>query len=144
DGEMVEDTVRSPPPPEVPPTRPAPPRTIEAGTDDPEQIRRILRELMRSEVSTVRRELHGRYERGRVVFQNADGSVRTTVSTERFFELINRLKNSIEELEEAIVRQDALLPQAPELVGTVRKMQGSLTTFNFLFSDRSDYFSGKY
>ena len=143
EGEMVPDQ-SAPPARAAPAVRPAPPRTVDVGTDDAGALRAIMVDLLRTEISTVRRDLHGRFERGRVEIQAADGTIANTVSAERFFGMLDRLKVSLEELEEAIVRQDALLPAAPELVANIRRMQGSLTTFNFLFADRSDYFSGKY
>ena len=143
DGDMVADR-SMPPPPSAPAARPAPPRTVDAGTDDAAVVRRVMSELLAHEVSGVRCDLHSRFEGGHVRLVLADGAQGPEVGTDRFFELLNRLKVCLEELEEAIVRKDALLEMTPELVANVRRMQGSLTTFNFLFDDRSDYFSGKY
>ena len=144
DGEMVADKAASTVSSLPPATRPPPPRTVDAGTDDPSQLRRTLRELLANEVSSVRRDMHGRFEGGKLVVHGADGQPATTVPAERFFELIDRMKSTLDELEEAIVRQDKLLEVTPELVGNIRRMQGSFTTFNFLFAERGDYFSGKY
>ena len=144
EGEMVPDQAASPPPPSEPAVRPPPPRTVDAGTDDADVLRRVLVELLANEVSTVRRDMHPRFERGRVTVVGADGQTAVEVTAERFFELLDRMKLCLEELEEAVVRYDALLPVSPELVGNIRRMQGSMTTFNFLFADRGDYFSGKY
>ncbi len=144
EGELVPD--RAPPrtAAEAPATRPPPPRTVDAGTDDAAVLRRILVELLANEVSSVRRDLHPRFEGGRVTLHDGQGDAVGQIKVERFFELLDRVKGALDELEEAVVRQDPLLPLVPELVGNIRRMQGSLTTFNFLFADRGDYFSGKY
>jgi hypothetical protein len=66
------------------------------------------------------------------------------VPAERFFAWLDRLRASLDQLEEAVVeRADGIGESADELRGQVLRMQGSLTTFNLLFADREDYFSGK-
>lgn len=143
EGEMVVDEGASRVPSASPSTRPPPPRTVEVGTDDAAVLRRIMVELLSNEISTVRHDLHSRFDGGRVELIANDGR-KHEVAVERLFGLIDRFKLSLDELEEAIVRQDDLLALAPELIANIRRMQGSLTTFNFLFADRSDYFTGKY
>ena len=54
--------------------------------------------------------------------------------------MLDKLKSSLVELEDAVARSDALLAELPENQKQRGAMQGSFTTFNLLFSGKSDYF----
>ncbi len=128
--------------PKMPVERPPVPREVDVGTDDAAELRRVLVSLLRNEMSSSDREMAGRFEGGKT--EVTDGQ-RTTkrIDNERFFAMLESMRTTMEELEDAIVRSDPLLPLVPELTGYLRRIQGSFTTFNILYAKRSDYFSGK-
>ena len=79
DGEMVEDRpVRTtspsePRPPKQPIERPEVPRNVDVGTDDAAMLRRVIANVLRSEMPATERELHGRFEGGKVEVKATDG-----------------------------------------------------------------------
>lgn len=135
-GEMVEDRPRRAP------IAPAyePPREVDLGDLSPAQLGAALRELI-SEDRGRPRPIHPRFAGGQITLRA--GEQERTHEVERLFLILDRLKNDLERLEDEVSGKEALLPHYKDLVGTLRKAQGSLTTFNFLFADRSDYFSGQ-
>jgi hypothetical protein len=127
----------------TPPARAAAPKTLDLGElRSAEVARYALVELVRHELGRSRRELHPRFKGGKVFAEHGDA--RRVVPAERFFAWLDRLRASLDQLEEAVVeRAEAIGEPADELRSQVLRMQGSLTTFNLLFADREDYFSGK-
>jgi hypothetical protein len=58
--------------------------------------------------------------------------------------MLDRLKTNLELCDRALGEKATQLgADAAELRAQLSRMQGSFTTFNILFSDREDYFSGK-
>jgi hypothetical protein len=68
---------------------------------------------------------------------------RVEISAERFFSFIDRYRSALDACEQAISASPGLGQDKEEIIGMLRRMQGSFTTFNILFADRGDYFSGK-
>lgn len=122
--------------------RPPVPRSVEVGTDDASLLRAALEDAVKADFPVSGRDMMGRFEGGRVKVTAPDGA-EVKLSAERFFELLERFRVSLEGLEDALARSDPLLPQLPELQKTLKQVQGTFTSFNFLYADRSDYFSGK-
>ncbi len=139
DGEMV--PTERPRSPSVP--RPPPPRNIDLGTDDGRLFRAILTEVLQSELGPAPRPVHPRFVGGKVAVHTADGAMSCTLPVERVFRIVDRLKTALEAIEEAVNARPTLEDQKADLVAQIRRMQGSMTTFNFLFAERGDYFSGK-
>lgn len=127
--------------PKMPIERPPSPREVDVGTDDAKELRRVMVALFRNERSTSR-EMAGRFEGGKTEVTNGSRTTKR-IDNERFFGMLESMRSSLEELEDAIVRSDPLLPLVPELTGYLRRVQGSFTTFNILYAKRDDYFSGK-
>ena len=149
DGKLVETKAppaprapREPDAPRTPVERPVAPREVDVGTDSLDTLRSVFVQLLRHDFRDAGREMLGRFEGGRVETRVGD-RVTKSIEVERFFGMLERFRVTLDELEDAIVRQDALLPMVPELIGQLRRIQGSFTTFNLLYGDRSDYFSGK-
>lgn len=117
------------------------PREIDLGEVTAPQLQQLLRQVFAADRG-VPRPMHPRFAEGETEVIDAQGQKRC-VTNRDFFERLDHLKTELERLEDVVSGQDALLPQYAELVGLLRKAQGSLTTFNFLFEDRDDYFSGK-
>jgi hypothetical protein len=106
-------------------------------------VEAALTELVREEVPGRSRDMHGKFRRGgKVEVVDGEGA-RRSVPAPHFFAWVEGLAKSLDALEEAIDTHPALGAEAVELSDYVRKMRGSFTTFNVLFADRADYFSGK-
>lgn len=102
-----------------------------------------LRDLFDEEVPGRRRDMHSKFRRGGTV-RAVDGSgVARTVPAHRFFGWLARLAKTLDALEEAVDTHPQFGSEVEELIGQIRRMRGSLTTFNVMFDDRADYFSGK-
>ncbi len=128
--------------PKMPVERPAAPRNVDVGTDDVAELKRVLRHLLQNELSTSDREMAGRFEGGKT--EVTDGTkVTKRVDNERFFAMLETMRSALDELEDAVARTDALLEHVPEFSAQLRRVQGSFTTFNILYANRNDYFSGK-
>lgn len=134
----------APPRPRGPIARAPAPRELDLGElKSPEVVRWALVELIRQELGKNRRSLHSRFKSGKVTAE-LDGAPPREMTAERFFAMVDRLKSSFELLDRALLRKkDALGDDYADLRAQLGRMQGSFTTFNFLFEDREDYFSSK-
>ena len=118
------------------------PAEVELGELSAPLVRGALAELIDAEIPGRPRDMHTKFRHGgRVVATDAAGAERG-VAAHRFFARLERLARSIDQLEEALETHPKL-DDTDELIGQVRRMRGSFTTFNVLFADRGDYFSGK-
>jgi hypothetical protein len=142
-GEMVASNplpvIRSGEPRERPPV----PREVDVGTDDRTVLRAAVRAAVLLDAPDTGRELHGRFEGGKTRVYAADGKLTRELTNERFLQLLERLRASLEQLEDVLVAKDALLDLYPEAHKQLMAVQGSFTTFNFLYASRNDYFTGK-
>jgi hypothetical protein len=119
------------------------PKELDLGPEESAAaVHQALVELIRREHGKVSREIHSKFRTGGKATAEAEGA-RVEVTAERFFSFIDRYRSSLEACEQAIVSTPGLAEEKEELVGLLRRMQGSFTTFNILFADREDYFSGK-
>jgi len=127
------------PPPIRPPQRPSSPRGPvgpEARAWSSEGLALLQQELGPS------RDLLGRFEGGQAEIRDREGHAER-FPVEVFFRRLVRLRNALDQLESAVDSKPALADEADVLVGLVRKMHGSLTSFNLLFEEKIDQFSGK-
>lgn len=135
-----------PPPPAR--YRPFPPREgrpasveIEGATSP--LVHAAVAEVFQELLPGRRRDMHSKFRQGgRVTVTDAEGQART-LPAHRFFSYVERLAKTIDVLEEALDTNEKLVDDADELLSQVRRIRGSFTTFNLLFADREDYFSGK-
>jgi hypothetical protein len=128
-----------PPPKERPPEETyAPPREIDLGQDaNLPAVRATFRDLIREELGVSRREMAKRYKGGVVKVAKKEGPY-FQHPVESLFSILDRLKASLDELERAVQKT----PDLASEVHNVRKIRGSFTTFNVLWADREDYFTG--
>lgn len=115
------------------------PRHVDVGTESPPLLRQVMIDLCREELGRSGRELLPRFVGGTVEVIDAQGKKRS-FPIAKLFTMLDKLKSSMVELEDALARSDALLDQLPEMQKQLSAMQGSFTTFNLLFSDKNDYF----
>jgi hypothetical protein len=119
------------------------PKTIDLGGDEGSAaVRQALTDLVRREHGKSNREIHSKYRTGGKAIAVSTAGDKVEISAERFFSFLDRLRASLDTLE-ARLEKTPNLDDKEELVQTVRRMHGSMTTFNLLFQDREDYFSGK-
>lgn len=133
-------------PSEPRPERPnrAAPREVELGPEaNGAAVRQVLVELVRREHGRAVRDIHSKFRTGgKAIAIDANGH-QVAISAERFFSFLDRYRSALDALENAIRARPGLGDEAEDLIGQVRRMQGSFTTFNVMFADREDYFSGK-
>lgn len=140
-GEMVKAPApapvryREPPPEEVY----VPPREIDLGEDAHlPAVRATFRDLVREELGVSRREMAKKYKGGTVKLAVPEGEY-LEVSVDVLFSLLDRLKTSLDSLEAKVGAHEALKGE----IDNVKRARGSFTTFNVMWADREDYFTGK-
>jgi hypothetical protein len=120
------------------------PKEIDLGGDDGAYaVRQALVDLVRKEHGKTTREIHSKYRTGGVAVARTAEHDEVSIPAERFFSLLDRLRSSLDTLEREVAKRDELGADREELVASLRRIHGSFTTFNLIFSDREDYFSGK-
>lgn len=125
---------REPPPEE----RYVPPREIDLGEDASlPAIRATFRDLIREELGTSRREMQKKFKGGVVKVAIQTGPY-LEHSCDLLFSLLDRLKSSLDELEGQLAKNEQLRGEIEQ----VKRIRGSFTTFNVMWADREDYFTG--
>lgn len=80
---------------------------------------------------------------GRVLFEDDQGREARAVPVEAIFKKITSIRDKLRVLEQKINSHPGLdLADKAEIQGYVTRCYGSLTTFNFLFEDEKDKFTG--
>ena len=141
EGELVEA-----PPPAVYQRREAPPeevvavpRDIDLGDDaNLPAIKATFRDLLREELGNSRREMQKKYKGGVVKVAIRTGPY-LEHSCDLLFSILDRLKSSLDQLEAKLEKTAELKEDAEQ----VKRIRGSFTTFNVIWADREDYFTGK-
>lgn len=126
-----------------PETDPPPASALDIGTESSALVSSALVDLIREELSGRPRDMASKYRHGGRVRVETEEGPSKSIPAHQFFAWVERLARSLDLLEEAVDTHPAIGPEAEEWVDIVRKMRGSFTTFNVLFSSREDYFSGK-
>lgn len=124
------------------PVRVVPKAVDLGGGEDHSAVRATIVDLIRKEHGKTTREIHSKFRGGLVVAKNAT-NLQVQMPAERFFSMIDRYRASLDAMEQKIEKIAALADEKEDLVGQLRRMQGSFTTFNVMFQGRDDYFSGK-
>ncbi|HJL43320.1 MAG TPA: hypothetical protein RMG48_18575 [Myxococcales bacterium LLY-WYZ-16_1] len=129
-----------PPAPAAPAQRPRGPRAG-AVSAEARPWRDAGFELLARELGPAR-DLRGRFEGGTVEVRDAQGGIQP-YPMEVFFRRLVRFRNALDQLESAVDSADGLASEASALVSQVRKIHGTWTSFNVLFEEQIDHFSGK-
>lgn len=111
---------------------------------DIDEFRRVLREVISDELGISRPELGQRWQGGEVVLKpGKEGTQEKRIPVEAFFHKIVMVRDKLRLLE-AKVNSHAQLSDEDkvQLQAYITGCYGSLTTFNLLFSEKQDQFSG--
>jgi hypothetical protein len=109
-----------------------------------QSVKSLLREVLREELGMDRCPMAPRFDGGLLVIKPKDPSLKSReIPVEAFFKKITSVREKLRVLEQKINSHPKLdeLDRA-ELQGLITRAYGSLTTFNFLFQDDEDHFTG--
>ena len=124
-------------------TRPALPQEIDIDMDI-EDFRRVLREVLTEELGTSRPPLGQRWQGGEIVLKpGKEGTAEKRVPIETFFHKIVMVRDKLRVLEAKLNAHPGLTAEDKvQLQAYVTGCYGSMTTFNVLFAEKGDQFSG--
>lgn len=112
-------------------------------SDAEKSLIKILRHWLDFNPDSV--PLGDRWKNGKIVFQSSDAAVASKeVPIETFFHKMTMMRDRFRVLEQQINASKNLSPEEKvNLQQYITKCYGSMTTFNFLFKNRDDYFVGE-
>jgi hypothetical protein len=120
------------------------PKTIDLGGDESAAaLKQGLTDMIRTEHGRSNREIHSKYRTGGKAIAATKDGAKVEISAERLFSFLVKLRASLDALEIRIERTQLEKADKEEMVANVKRMHGSMTTFNLMFQDKEDYFSGK-
>lgn len=131
--------------PRVVPPRSTLPAEINLGDEANEaQIKQLLIEVFRTELNPSKPSMHPKFEGGRVSVHSVEGQI-NELSAERLFSQLVHLQDSLEALESGFQRHSAKLGErlVSDLDGQLKRIRGTMTTFNVMFREKTDFFSSK-
>jgi len=107
-------------------------------------VKVILREVLQEELDMRVSEIAPRYADGVLEIKPADSAMKSKeIPVEIFFRKITSVREKLRVLEQKINNHPQLsTADRAEFQGLITRAYGSLTTFNFLFRDDEDRFSG--
>jgi hypothetical protein len=111
---------------------------------DIDEFRRVLREVIANELGVSRPALGARWQGGELVLKpGREGTQEKRVPIETFFSKVVMVRDKLRLLEAKVNAHPGLSAEDKvQLQAYVTGCYGSLTTFNVLFSDKGDQFSG--
>ncbi|MBN2801678.1 MAG: hypothetical protein JXR91_01150 [Deltaproteobacteria bacterium] len=112
---------------------------------DRDGLKQVIRELLEEETLFGYPEIAPKYQGGSLVLQPAsDENQPKEIPIETFFHKIVMVRDRLRVLESKLNSNENLTDQDKvEMQSYISKCYGTLTTFNVLFSDKSNHFSSK-
>ncbi len=109
-----------------------------------EEFRRVLREVIADELGVSKPPLGQRWEGGELILRpGKEGTQEKRVPLETFFHKIVMVRDKLRLLEAKVNAHGGLTAEDKvQLQAYITGCYGSLTTFNLLFADKEDQFSG--
>lgn len=110
-----------------------------------EEFREILRDVIRDELGVVDVELGGRWQGGEMILKpGKEGTQEKRVPIEALFNKIVMIRDKLRVLEQKINANAKLTAEEKiQMQQYVTGCYGSLTTFNVLFANKGDAFTGQ-
>ena len=112
---------------------------------DAEEFREVLRAVLRDELGVGEVALGGRWEGGELVLKpGKEGTAEKRIPIESLFNKIVMIRDKLRVLEQKVNAHPRLSAEDKvQMQQYVTQCYGSLTTFNVLFAERSDGFTGQ-
>jgi hypothetical protein len=112
---------------------------------DIDEFRRVLREVIQDELGVGDVQLAERWRGGEVLIKpGKEGTQEKALPIDALFKKIVSIRDKLRVLEQKINGNKALgEDEKVQLQQYITGCYGSLTTFNFLFRDREDWFVGQ-
>jgi len=112
---------------------------------DADEFRAVLRSVLRDELGLKSVELGGRWQGGEVVLRpGKEGTQEKRIPLESLFHKIVMIRDRLRVLEQKVNAHPKLTDEEKVTMQQyVTQCYGSLTTFNVLFADKEDGFSGQ-
>jgi hypothetical protein len=120
------------------------PREIDIDMDQ-EQFRQVLREVLLDELGVGETELGERWQGGELVLvPGREGTQEKRIPIDSLFRKVVLIREKLRVLEQKINGHDKLSDEDRlQLQQYITQCYGSLTTFNVLFKNKTDHFSGQ-
>ncbi|WP_394848358.1 hypothetical protein LZC95_12950 [Pendulispora brunnea] len=112
---------------------------------DAEEFRRVLRYVIRDELGVSEVKLGGRWSGGEMILKpGKEGTAEKRIPIESLFHKIVMIRDKLRVLEQKLNAHPQLSDEEKvQMQQYVTQCYGSLTTFNVLFAERDDGFSGQ-
>lgn len=110
-----------------------------------QEIKAALREVLEEELDTGQYKIAQKWKDGKMVLTPCDSNLQPKeISIDVVFKKITSVREKLRVLEQKINNNKTLsLEEKAEYQGLITRAYGSLTTFNLLFRDERDRFSGQ-
>jgi hypothetical protein len=112
---------------------------------DADEFREVLRDVLREELGIADVALGGRWEGGELILKpGKEGTAEKRVPIETLFSKIVSIRDKLRVLEQKVNAHPRLSSEDKvQMQQYVTQCYGSLTTFNVLFAERADGFTGQ-
>ncbi len=110
-----------------------------------QEMKAALREVLEEEMGAGRCNIARKWEGGKLILKPCDDAMQSKeIPMEVFFKKITSVREKLRVLEQKLNNHDSLsYEDKAELQTIISRAYGSLTTFNLLFRDEKDRFSGQ-
>ena len=110
-----------------------------------EELKEVLAEVLQEALGIGEVPMHKRYRGGKVLIQPGNTELSSKeIAIDVLFRKITSVRDKLRVLEQKInTNSDLQADDKAQLQSYISGAYGSLTTFNFMFRDKDDYFSSK-
>jgi len=118
---------------------------MEMSSQDWREMKAALRDVLEEELGFGRYNMTRKWEGGKIILKPADDSMQSKeIPMEIFFKKITSVREKLRVLEQKLNNNNSLShEEKAEYQTLITRAYGSLTTFNLLFRDEKDRFSGQ-
>ncbi len=111
---------------------------------DAEEFRQVLTEVIRDELGVSDVELGGRWSGGELVMKpGKEGTAEKRIPIESLFHKVVMIRDKLRVLEQKVNGSKLTDEEKVQLQQYITQCYGSLTTFNVLFANKNDAFTGQ-